>query len=275
MNTLNFTKLLRSPSKLKKKQLASIESLIKEFPYFQSAHALHLKSLKSIGSYKYNKALKTTAAYTTDRSILFDFITSEAFLQNIISEQIKNNHEGLKTLEVTDYQDISNHSKREESLLKMGIDSTDEINEGDDSNPKAAEILNLGAPLEFNKNDTLSFVQWLQLTKAKPIDRSKNKKETSSKQSKNFDLIDAFISKNPKIKPVEKEGIIENIAEQRTEEPEQLMTETLARIYVEQKNYERAIQSYTILSLKYPEKSGLFADQIKAIQQLQEKNKNS
>jgi hypothetical protein len=53
------------------------------------------------------------------------------------------------------------------------------------------------------------------------------------------------------------------------------MTETLARIYVEQKNYERAIQSYTILSLKYPEKSGLFAEQIKAIQQLQEKNKNS
>ena len=83
-----------------------------------------------------------------------------------------------------------------------------------------------------------------------------------------------FISKNPKIKPVKKEGIIENIAEKRTEEPEQLMTETLARIYLEQKNYERAIQSYTILSLKYPEKSGLFADQIKAIQQLQEKNKN-
>ena len=53
------------------------------------------------------------------------------------------------------------------------------------------------------------------------------------------------------------------------------MTETLARIYVEQKNYERAIQSYTILSLKYPEKSGLFADQIKAIKQLQEKNKKT
>ena len=40
-------------------------------------------------------------------------------------------------------------------------------------------------------------------------------------------MIDAFISKNPKIKPVKKEGIIENIAEKRTEEPEQLMTETL------------------------------------------------
>ena len=50
------------------------------------------------------------------------------------------------------------------------------------------------------------------------------------------------------------------------------MTETLARIYVEQKNYDKAIQSYKILSLKYPEKSSLFADQIQEIKILQEKN---
>ena len=50
------------------------------------------------------------------------------------------------------------------------------------------------------------------------------------------------------------------------------MTETLARIYLEQKQYTKAIKSYEILSLKYPEKSGFFADQIKRIQILQ-KNK--
>jgi hypothetical protein len=50
------------------------------------------------------------------------------------------------------------------------------------------------------------------------------------------------------------------------------MTETLARVYLEQKNYDKALQSYKILSLKYPEKSGFFADQIKRIKILQEKN---
>jgi len=55
-------------------------------------------------------------------------------------------------------------------------------------------------------------------------------------------------------------------------QPESLMTETLARIYLEQKNYKKAIQSYNILSLKYPEKSGFFADQIKAIKKIQEQN---
>ena len=52
-----------------------------------------------------------------------------------------------------------------------------------------------------------------------------------------------------------------------------LMTETLAKVYLAQKKYENAIQAYRILSLKYPEKSGFFADQIKRIQILQ-KNKS-
>ena len=51
---------------------------------------------------------------------------------------------------------------------------------------------------------------------------------------------------------------------------EALMTETLARVYVEQKNFKKAKQAYRILSLKYPEKSGFFADQIRAVEQLEE-----
>ena len=46
------------------------------------------------------------------------------------------------------------------------------------------------------------------------------------------------------------------------------MTETLAKVYLQQKNYKKALQAYTILSLKYPEKSGFFADQIRAIKKL-------
>ncbi|MEO1032343.1 MAG: tetratricopeptide repeat protein, partial [Bacteroidota bacterium] len=53
---------------------------------------------------------------------------------------------------------------------------------------------------------------------------------------------------------------------------ESLMTETLARIYLEQKNYDKAIQSYKILSLKYPEKSSFFADQIKWVEEVKDNN---
>ena len=71
---------------------------------------------------------------------------------------------------------------------------------------------------------------------------------------------------------MDKDSKLINIAENRVVETESLMTETLARIYVEQKNYDKAIQSYQILSLKYPEKSSLFAVQIQAIKVLKVKN---
>ena len=50
------------------------------------------------------------------------------------------------------------------------------------------------------------------------------------------------------------------------------MTETLARIYVRQKKYARAIEAYRILMLKNPKKSGYFADQIRELEKLKEKN---
>jgi hypothetical protein len=50
------------------------------------------------------------------------------------------------------------------------------------------------------------------------------------------------------------------------------MTETLAKVYLDQKKYKNAIQAYKILSLKYPEKSGFFADRIKAVKKIQKEN---
>lgn len=63
-----------------------------------------------------------------------------------------------------------------------------------------------------------------------------------------------------------------NLAKEFLVEKSQLMTETLAKVYLEQKKYKKAIQAYQILILKYPEKSGFFADQIKAIKKIQQNN---
>ena len=90
-----------------------------------------------------------------------------------------------------------------------------------------------------------------------------------------FEHFAKIFEKNPKISPLKSKESIIDLSETNSIEPESLMTETLARIYLEQKNYAKAIQSYKILILKYPEKSALFADQIKAIEKLQEKIKKS
>jgi len=253
MKTSDFTYLLHHPSALNKEQVSQVSAIIEEFPYFQSARALYLKGLKDLGSFKYNQELKTTAAYTTDRSVLFDFITSEVFLQNDISTHIKQNFDQIKTIKVEEFQDIS-------TPTSSVIDASE-------------SKLELGKPLQFDKNETFSFSEWLSITQKKPIDRSElSEAEEDSSRDKKFELIDAFISNKPKLKPLDKNSKLINIAEDSVFETEDLMTETLARIYVEQKNYDKAIQSYRILSLKYPEKSSLFADQIQAIKILQEKN---
>tara|TARA_B100000579_G_scaffold97646_1_gene77439 strand:+ start:2386 stop:2913 length:528 start_codon:yes stop_codon:yes gene_type:complete len=77
-------------------------------------------------------------------------------------------------------------------------------------------------------------------------------------------LKDSSLIKKPKIN---KKYIIENI-KKSTQDNNDLTTETLAKTYIEQGHYERAIQAYQILSLKYPKKSGFFANQIKNIENI-------
>ena len=296
----DFTYLLQHPQNMTTDQISDVRNIIDEFPYFQSARAIYLKGLKDQESFKYNQELKTTAAYTTDRSILFDFITSEEFLQNEISEHIKRNTEHLKDIEVKDIEDISvQNSIVVDDALRQHIKATEPtidpalfeaksepqiqetiapIIEVDTPNIEKApeEVLEIGKPLEFEKSETHSFTEWLKITSFKPIIREEIEEKESEivedTKTKKFDLIDKFIATKPKIQPVKKDAPIHNIAQDRLMQPESLMTETLARIYVEQKNYSKAIQSYKILSLKYPEKSGFFADQIRAIKELQEQN---
>jgi len=87
INLIELTHLLQYPNRIDAETDAALNEMITEFPYFQAARALHLLGLKKQGSYKYNAALKKTAAYTSDRAILFDFITREEFqIVNYIAE---------------------------------------------------------------------------------------------------------------------------------------------------------------------------------------------
>ena len=103
-----------------------------------------------------------------------------------------------------------------------------------------------------------------QIDVIEPIEIEKKRK---------FELLDKFIENNPKIVPKESSETKVDIKESVKMDKNELMTETLAKIYLEQKKYKKAIQAYKILSLKYPEKSGFFADQIQAVRKLQKERK--
>ena len=87
-----------------------------------------------------------------------------------------------------------------------------------------------------------------------------------------MELIDKFIETSPKISPIKQGPIPTPTFNINNDDNSYLMTETLARVYLEQKKYQKAIQAYEILILKYPEKSSFFADRIKNIKILQQNN---
>lgn len=287
MNAQTFTYILEHPDAITIDQTKELRDLLDQFPYFQSAHALYLKGLKNQESFTYNKALKITAAHTTDRNVLFDYITSPLFSQNEISEQIKHHEQKLMELPVTQLEDVSLQVEHEELQKAVDILSPDLFIAKQDSVMTPETVLKVGKPLDFNANENHSFAEWLKLTTFKPIQRQESlikvtqldqkgendivmEGATLSRKRKE-EIINSFIETNPKIKVAHSQKTPKkDFSKQRLITPEVLMTETLARVYLEQKNYKKATQAYRILSLKYPEKSGFFADQIRAIQQLEE-----
>ena len=213
-------------------------------------------------SFRYNYELKKTAAYTTDRTILFEFITSDNFTA-IQQEKIDEIQKSLLDIEV--------HHMEEVIVLSETITPEEETNEIE---PTSEEKLEIGKPLPFTPTERHSFQEWLQLTKFSPIEREIEEKNTQNdpEKQKKLDIIDKFIEANPKIAPVKETTKPPANISKSVEEPTHLMTETLAKVYLEQKKYTKAIQAYEILILKYPEKSSFFADRINEIKNLQQNN---
>ena len=107
-------------------------------------------------------------------------------------------------------------------------------------------------------DEVMSFVDWLhQIDDSLP-------KETNQER-----LIDKFITDTPKIGLVKDEKKTVDLTQKQQFDDKSLMTETLAKIYVKQGKFKNAINAYEILALKYPEKSSLFANQIKEIKKAQ------
>ena len=244
-----------------------------EFPFFQSARAIYLKGLKNEDNYKYNNELKVTATHTTDRSILFDFITSEVFNQQLISKNQQQLQHQISDIEVIDAETITTFTS-ETNNFDEDVLNPDLFKEKSTLNNDAiaTDNLEIEKPLSFNKSETHSFQEWLQLSSIKPIKRELQDTVIKEIKPTKVDLINKFIANRPKIKPVKKTVSLKNLATQNSFSSEELMTETLAKVYLAQNNYKKAKQAYRILSLKYPEKSSFFVVRISEIEKLEKNN---
>ena len=278
MQVSRFTALLENPLDISHDaDIAALKQIVDTYPYFQAARGMELIGLKNSNSFKYNAALKKHAAYTSDRSWLFEIITQEAFNKS------KNTDHSIETpstdetvnssIELTDIDT----SAQRDTEAQYTDQTSDEAHKFSEAQETSMSSLELGKPLEFNKNDRYSFEEWLQLSTKKSIDKKTKKEETNTseknKKAAKMAQINAFIATNPKISPPLSSTEKITIKDAEKINKEALMTETLARVYLEQKKYKKALQAYKILSLKYPEKNSFFASQIKVVQKLIKENK--
>ncbi|HBR13017.1 MAG TPA: hypothetical protein DD740_12640 [Chryseobacterium sp.] len=95
------------------------------------------------------------------------------------------------------------------------------------------------------------------------IERNDQPQEKVTKKEK---IIDNFIENNPKISQLKDENAY--VIKERKDDISHLMTETLARLYTEQKLYTKAIKAYEILSKKHPEKKAYFEDKIEEVKEI-------
>ncbi|MHC5308993.1 tetratricopeptide repeat protein [Myroides sp. LJL116] len=204
--------------------------------------------------------MKKTACYTLDRDVLFEYITSEDF----------QTYKGMLSQEAT--QEASQALKviqlKPTSTIDDLIESFDRLS----NNQKAAK------QLEIEKNTSLPLKERLNSVEKEaniPLETQlleTNEKINKAEKQKKQGLIDKFIETNPKIVPTKKPSLTSINIEDSLVDNNSIMTETLAKIYLDQKKYQKAIQAYEILILKYPEKSSFFADQISDIKVLQQHN---
>lgn len=113
---------------------------------------------------------------------------------------------------------------------------------------------------EIDTNSARSFSDWLKVY-SEPLEENEIENiEVEEEKSSNLDLYASA--------PPEKTEFYSpsKMAKLSVQENDDLVTETLANIYADQGNYEKAISAFNKLQLKYPEKSSYFAGRIKTIQ---------
>jgi hypothetical protein len=286
--------------------IGEVYELIDIFPYFQSAHLLLLKGLYNNADVKFENQLRNSAIHIGDREVLYWLLKTKTssesektegkkiieLKQEIVSDTQQTVIESAKNSEHM-INEIEKDS--EEARLSVNDDTQGKITghtvmiaaEPDNIEPDGVIFLNdEDAPTASDKvffmDPGFAFAEHPDLleldltednTSTVPAEETgregHNEALTDTKKKLQSELIDKFIIANPRIEPsLDKTYVLsEDKSKPFVEEAGGLVTETLAKIYVSQGYYSKAMDIYEKLSLKFPEKSSYFAAQIEKVKE--------
>ncbi|MGM9709738.1 MAG: tetratricopeptide repeat protein [Prevotella sp.] len=249
---MDITELIRHPEQMDKETLYDLRSLLALHPYYQTARILLLQNLYLLHDQSFDEELRKAAVYITDRRVLFNIVEAAHYRLSTNRENGATRHEGQG-------------GDRTISLIDNFLDSIPTEEQPEKSKKRKP------TPADA----AVDYVSYLLETES---DEDAN--ATPAPQLKGHDLIDNFIFNEGgkiqlKVEPDFVPDMPENGNEGEKDAEDGYFTETLAKIYIKQGRYSKALEIINRLNLNYPKKNAYFADQIRFLEKLIINNKTN
>ncbi len=248
MNANQFLDLIQKADLLEKADLLQLKKVQENFPYFQIPHVLAARYEYLKNGAKKSKALGQAAITSPDRIWLKTLIEKPLAIESA--------SEGTKVDFLPESpENISDPSRRTESLKKLG----QQLKASNPGGSEAAAEKPKAKRRQPPKDDLIETIK-----------RKEKKAILDAKKKEQIDLIKAFSKKDIKlatIKEIEANQNTENLAESSTKLNDNLLSESFAKILINQGKKAMAREIYEKLILKFPEKRTYFADLIEKLKE--------
>ena len=244
---MDLQNLIKHPEMMDKETLYELRSLLALYPYFQTARLLMLQNLYLLHDPTFDEELRRAAIYITDRKVVFNLVEAAHYRLSSINQTAQ----GTKQAPATAGQD-----SRTATLINQFLD-----------NIPVEKEERKGKRKPTPSDAAVDYVSYLIETEGEAF------KDEDQPQMRGQNLIDNFINKeggNFDLKEVPEflPQLEENEKSDENGGDEGYFTETLARIYIKQGRYSKALEIIKRLNLNYPKKNAYFADQIRFLEKL-------
>ena len=259
---------MRMPERLKGDVVREMEQLVSDYPYFAIGQTLLAIAYQNADDPRYDSQLKHAAAImpNRDKLRLFTLIARHRFESEPETTALPDEFVPADNV-FTSMESVE--TEPESNIIREKVFIIPEIDLSGSHEELSAEM----ALLE-EKRKSLDELKAIIANRLRELEEEKQKKENEQPKPKKLsrkELIDKFILENPSITRPKAEFYNPiSVAQNSIIDQENIVSETLAKIYEKQGYFDKAISIYQKLGLKYPKKSRYFAAQIERLRESKE-----